>query len=276
MARPLALQPADQGEEVRDVFAGQAAGRLVEHEHAALDGHGAGDLDHLLLGQRKLADLDLRRHVVRCRPRASACRGQPPGLAPADQRPAGRLDRPGGCSPSPKGAAPAKAPGRSSPRRSPGRPADCAEHRARRRATSGPASGPCAPERTFISVLLPAPFSPTRAWTSPALTARSTPPSARVAPKRLCTPRMARRTDCSEAVALPGVSVIFDPHRGRVPRRSEGWSTDRRFGVARPPLGWGKRGQSPLVRSTLRAVPANGDCPLLPGCATRLARPAGR
>jgi len=26
----------------------------------------------------------------------------------------------------------------------------------------------------------------------------------------------------------------------------------------------GKRGQSPFVRSTLRAVPANGDCPLFP------------
>jgi hydrogenase maturation protein HypF len=29
-------------------------------------------------------------------------------------------------------------------------------------------------------------------------------------------------------------------------------------------LGVGKRGQSPFVRSTLRAVPANGDCPLFP------------
>ena len=31
-------------------------------------------------------------------------------------------------------------------------------------------------------------------------------------------------------------------------------------------IGWEtrKRGQSPFVRSTLRAVPANGDCPLFP------------
>ena len=35
----------------------------------------------------------------------------------------------------------------------------------------------------------------------------------------------------------------------------------------------GKRGQSPFVRSTLRAVPANGDCPLFPSllCMTLLA-----
>ena len=31
----------------------------------------------------------------------------------------------------------------------------------------------------------------------------------------------------------------------------------------------GKRGQSPFVRSTLRAVPANGDCPLFPAAAVR-------
>jgi radical SAM protein with 4Fe4S-binding SPASM domain len=34
-------------------------------------------------------------------------------------------------------------------------------------------------------------------------------------------------------------------------------------GPAKPPAE-GKRGQSPFVRSTLRAVPANGDCPLFP------------
>jgi len=31
-----------------------------------------------------------------------------------------------------------------------------------------------------------------------------------------------------------------------------------------PPADWGKRGQSPFVRSTQRAVPANGDCPRFP------------
>jgi threonine dehydrogenase-like Zn-dependent dehydrogenase len=41
---------------------------------------------------------------------------------------------------------------------------------------------------------------------------------------------------------------------------------DGPFGLltARLALEQGKRGQSPFVRSTLRAVPANGDCPLFP------------
>src|SRR5262245_1742229 len=58
-----------------------------------------------------------------------------------------------------------------------------------------PASGTYAPESTFISVLLPAPFSPMSACTSPGLTSRSTPPSATTAPNRFAIPRM-RRTGC--------------------------------------------------------------------------------
>src|SRR5580698_9936678 len=45
-----------------------------------------------------------------------------------------------------------------------------------------PSSGRCAPERIFIKVLLPAPFSPTRARTSPACTERSTPSMRRSSP----------------------------------------------------------------------------------------------
>ena len=114
-------------------------------------------------------------------------------LAPA--APAGRASarRPAGCSRPPTGAAPATAPGRSSPRRRGGR----------RRATAGrygspsssisPSSGVSAPLSTFMSVLLPAPFSPTSASTSPLRTSRSTPPSARVAPNCWRTPRMTSR-----------------------------------------------------------------------------------
>src|SRR5471032_1793952 len=45
----------------------------------------------------------------------------------------------------------------------------------------------------FISVLLPAPFSPTRPWISPAQSAKSTPRSASTPPKALvicCSSRM--------------------------------------------------------------------------------------
>src|SRR5262245_14710767 len=44
----------------------------------------------------------------------------------------------------------------------------------------------------FSSVLLPAPFSPINACTSPARRAKSTPSSASVAPKRLARPRSSR------------------------------------------------------------------------------------
>src|SRR5205823_14879264 len=58
-----------------------------------------------------------------------------------------------------------------------------------------PASGRIAPLRTFISVDLPAPFSPTRAWTSPRHNSRSTPRSACVGPKCLWMPAIVRRRD---------------------------------------------------------------------------------
>src|SRR5689334_1747287 len=55
-----------------------------------------------------------------------------------------------------------------------------------------PRSGTTAPDSTFISVLLPAPFSPRSAWTSPGSASRSTPASAVTAPNRFVTPRMER------------------------------------------------------------------------------------
>src|SRR5436309_82444 len=58
-----------------------------------------------------------------------------------------------------------------------------------------PASGRTAPLSTFISVDLPAPFSPTRAWTSPRRSTRLTPRSACVGPKCLWMPTIVRRRD---------------------------------------------------------------------------------
>ena len=55
-----------------------------------------------------------------------------------------------------------------------------------------PPSGGCAPARIFIRVLLPAPFSPTSAWTSPGHIVRSTPLSARTPGKLFVTPRTVR------------------------------------------------------------------------------------
>ena len=55
-----------------------------------------------------------------------------------------------------------------------------------------PASGAIAPARIDISVLLPAPFCPTSAHTSPPRTARSTPSSATVPPNALRTRRISK------------------------------------------------------------------------------------
>src|ERR1700752_4078947 len=56
-----------------------------------------------------------------------------------------------------------------------------------------PASACSAPDRIAISVLLPAPFWPTIAHTSPGATATSTPSTATVAPNALRMPRISKR-----------------------------------------------------------------------------------
>ena len=57
-----------------------------------------------------------------------------------------------------------------------------------------PSSGCSAPARMFMSVLLPAPFSPMSAWTSPEFREKPTPSSATVGPKRLRMPSRRRRS----------------------------------------------------------------------------------
>src|SRR5918995_3257514 len=56
------------------------------------------------------------------------------------------------------------------------------------------------PVMTLMSVDLPAPFSPTRAWTSPPRSSNDTSSSARVAPNRLDIPRTARTGAASASV----------------------------------------------------------------------------
>src|SRR5258707_3091899 len=80
-------------------------------------------------------------------------------------------------------------------------PAPCAS-RAERKRVSRPSSrrrpenSGCTPAMIFISVLFPAPFSPTRPWISPAYSAKSTPRSASTPPKLFvisCSSRMGER-----------------------------------------------------------------------------------
>src|SRR5438128_346893 len=69
-----------------------------------------------------------------------------------------------------------------------------------------------APERIFMSVLLPAPFSPINAITSPGATLNSTPRNALVAPKLRRTPRISRRKFVVVILrnAAPG---LLQPHK---------------------------------------------------------------
>src|SRR5689334_8773158 len=67
-----------------------------------------------------------------------------------------------------------------------------------------PSSGGCTPPRIFISVLLPAPFSPISASTSPARSESETPCSATTPGKRLVMPRILSRSGAS----LCGASLM--------------------------------------------------------------------
>jgi len=99
----------------------------------------------------------------------------------------------------------------------------------RPRTSARPASGTSSVARTRTRVVLPAPFGPSRPNTAPSGTARSTPASATVAPKRLVTP--------------------LDPSRGR-----GGWDLDHARGHDLNILLRGA-GQ---VRMSLRIQPLHG------------------
>src|SRR4051812_42741232 len=81
--------------------------------------------------------------------------------------------------------------------------------------TSAPVSGCSAPVMILIRVDLPAPFSPTSAWTSPALSSKDTSRSARTPSKDLQMFDAERSTD----KAVQDDSGIFDELNA--PRRPE-------------------------------------------------------
>ena len=63
-----------------------------------------------------------------------------------------------------------------------------------------PEVGGCTPRRIFRIVDLPAPFSPSSAWTSPGRTSRWTSSRARTPPKRMLTLRMRTALSGSDRV----------------------------------------------------------------------------
>src|ERR1700739_91709 len=80
-----------------------------------------------------------------------------------------------------------------------------------------PRSAACTPAMIFMSVLLPAPFSPTRPWISPGESAKSTPRSASTPPKVLPIPCSSRMGEKLVGMAGSDQEVILHPlHAGRV------------------------------------------------------------
>src|SRR4051812_477994 len=81
-----------------------------------------------------------------------------------------------------------------------------------------PASDRSSPKQMFISVVLPAPFSPTSAWISPAFTSKSTPSFATSAPNRLLIPRASSSGGPASLAPWPGASPLMRPSYGQIAR----------------------------------------------------------
>src|SRR5215475_14488822 len=87
-----------------------------------------------------------------------------------------------------------------------------------------PENSGCTPAMIFISVLFPAPFSPTRPWISPAWSAKSTPRSASTPPKLFVMPCSSRIGERPSGMEESDQEVILHPlHAGGV-RLGHDWA----------------------------------------------------
>src|SRR6185312_7327665 len=78
-----------------------------------------------------------------------------------------------------------------------------------------PEKSACTPAMIFISVLLPAPFSPTRPWISPGNSVKSTPRSASTPPKAFVMPLSSRMGGRPSDIARSDQEVILHPLHAR-------------------------------------------------------------
>ena len=197
------LEPADELEQNLDLVIGQRRGRLVEHEDARVQRAGLDDLDHLLLGDREPAHRRARAEarladLLEQRGRLTLHRlaVDDPVLErlAADEHVLGHvavrqqvellIDDPD--------------------RRRPAPAAGCVKETSSPSILIVPSSGACTPARVFISVDLPAPFSPTIAWTSPAFRSRSTPCRTSTPTKLLRMPSICRSGTPFSDIGPPG------------------------------------------------------------------------
>src|SRR5215467_13412372 len=99
-------------------------------------------------------------------------------------------------------------------------PAACASRAERNRfscpsSSRRPENSGCTPAMIFISVLLPAPFSPTRPWISPGRSAKSTPRSASTPPKAFVMPFSSRMGGRPSDIGILDQEVILHPLHAR-------------------------------------------------------------
>src|SRR4029077_11955920 len=99
-------------------------------------------------------------------------------------------------------------------------PAACASRVDRKRVSfpsnmNRPENSACTPAMIFISVLFPAPFSPTRPWISPAESAKSTPRRASTPPKAFVISFSSRMGDRPCGIEGSDQEVILHPLHAR-------------------------------------------------------------
>ncbi len=259
-------------DEVRDVDDGVAGAFQLGDEREAA---GACRLASGCSSVRRARARGSRRRARgRSRP-AAARRGRasPPGRRPGSRGgPAGRAHRPpcgacrrgesgrsarapcrAGCSRRRSSGARATAPGRSSPRRRAWRRAGAPADTAGRRATCGRRRVAARPTGWPSSVLLPAPFWPTIAHTSPGKTDTSTPSTATVAPNVFLMPRISKRG--VPAMASP-VTLVSATGRGPAcsSALASGVSMSARE-TTRTPVSMRRSTRSPLRCATIVLTP---------------------
>src|SRR5215475_13695906 len=108
-----------------------------------------------------------------------------------------------------------------------------------------PENSGCTPAMIFISVLLPAPFSPTRPWISPGRSAKSTPRSASTPPKVLLIPCSSRRGEAPSGMVLDQEVILHPLHAGRIGLGHDGTVGDDALGNALAALFSGHVGGNP-------------------------------
>ena len=175
--RPRGGHPADVPEQHLHRFLVERCGRLVENEHAGIDGERLGELEEVLVDDRQGVDAifevrfeaDVVEDSPDCRPALAAGGGDNLRNATRTFSATVKSGSSAGCwwtMAMPSWAAVAGV------RRSTRAPST----------SIVPLSGATVPEATFIRVDLPAPFSPRRAWISPAATSSVTSVRARTGP----------------------------------------------------------------------------------------------